>query len=63
MTRLLLVCLAFSVSALSGCDNRTQEDRRWDQIAETLKTDKAAQPFTQAERPWSNAEHHHGLAW
>jgi hypothetical protein len=63
MTRLLLVCMAFLVSALSGCDDRTQEDRRWDQIAETLKTDKATQPFTQAKKPWSNAEHHEGLAW
>jgi hypothetical protein len=63
MTRPLFVCLALFASALSGCDDRTQEAKRWDQIAETLKTDKAAQPFTQAKNPWSNAEHHEGLAW
>jgi uncharacterized lipoprotein NlpE involved in copper resistance len=64
MTRLPLVCLAFLVCTLSGCDNRTQEDRRWDQIAQTLTTDKKnVQPFTQARKPWSSAEHHQGLAW
>jgi hypothetical protein len=63
MARLLLIRVAFLMLVLSGCDNRTQEDRRWDQIAETLNTDKSAQPFTQARDPWSNAEHHQGLAW
>jgi hypothetical protein len=63
MTRPLLVCLALLASTLSGCDNRTQEARRWDQIAETLRTGKVVQPFTQAKNPWSNAEHHKGVAW
>jgi hypothetical protein len=63
MTRPLLISLAFFASAFSGCDNRTRDDERWDQISETLKTDKAVQPFKQAKDPWSNAEHHEGVAW
>ena len=62
MTR-FFVCLAFLASAFSGCDNRTNDGRRWDEIAETLKTDKNVQPFKEAEDPWSSAEHHNGLAW
>jgi hypothetical protein len=63
MTRTPLICLALIASALTGCDNRTQDGKRWDQIAENLKTDKGVQPFPQAEDPWSSAEHHSGLAW
>jgi hypothetical protein len=63
MTRPLLIGLALFASAFSGCDNRTHDDERWDQISETLKTDRSIQPFKQAKDPWSNAEHHEGLAW
>ena len=63
MTRPFLICLVLIASALSGCDNRTNDDKRWDQIAETLKSDKGAQPFKEAEDPWSSVEYHTGLAW
>jgi hypothetical protein len=63
MVRLFFVCLVLISSAFSGCDNRTRDGNRWDQIAETLESDKAVQPFKEAEDPWSSAEHHTGLAW
>jgi len=63
MTRRFLVCLALMASALCGCDNRTRDDERFDQIAETQKSDKGAQPFKEAEDPWSSAEYRKGLAW
>jgi hypothetical protein len=50
-------------SIYCGCDNRTRDDKRWDQIAETQKSDKDAQPFKEAQDPWSSAEYHTGLAW
>jgi hypothetical protein len=63
MTRLIVAALCLAVFALNGCDNRTRDDDRWDQIAETLKKDKNAQPWSDAESPWANAEHHSGTAW
>jgi hypothetical protein len=63
MSRFFLLGVALLASALSGCDNRTHEAQRWDQIAETLRTDQNIQPFKGAEKPWSSAEHHQGLAW
>ena len=63
MTRLIVAALCFAAFALNGCDNRTRDDDRWEQIAETLKKDKNAQPWPDAESPWANAEHHSGTAW
>ena len=63
MIRPLLVYLVLIASALCGCDNRTRDDKVWDQIAEAQKSDKGAQPFKEAEDPWSSAEYHKGLAW
>jgi hypothetical protein len=63
MTRPLLVCLVLIACVLCGCDNRTRDDKVFDQIAATQKSDKGAQPFKEAEDPWSSAEHHKGLAW
>jgi hypothetical protein len=63
MIRSSLVCLALIASAFCGCDNRTHDAKRWDQIAEDLKTDKGIQPFHQARDTWSSAEYHKGLSW
>ena len=63
MTRPLLVCLVLVACVLSGCDNRTRDDKVFDQIAATQKSDKGAQPFKEAQDPWSSAEYHKGLAW
>ena len=63
MIRPFSVCLVLVACVLCGCDNRTRDDKRWDQIAETQKSDKDAQPFKEAEDPWSSAEYHKGLAW
>ena len=37
MTRLFVAALCLATFALNGCDNRTRDDVRWDQIAETQK--------------------------
>jgi len=63
MTRLIVTALCLITFALNGCDNRTRDAARWDQIADTLKTDKNAQPWPEADSPWENAEHHTGTAW
>jgi len=63
MTRPIVAALCFASLALNGCDNRTRDDDRWDQIAETLKKEKEVQPWSAAESPWGNAEHHSGTAW
>jgi uncharacterized lipoprotein NlpE involved in copper resistance len=63
MTRPIVTALCLVTFALSGCDNRTRDAARWDQIAETLKTDKNVQPWSEASSPWENAEHHTGAAW
>ena len=63
MTRLFVAALCLAAFALNGCDNRTRDDDRWDQIAETLKKEKEVQPWSAAESPWGNAEHHSGTAW
>ena len=63
MTRLILAALTLATFLLNGCDNRTREAVRWDQIAEAQKTDKKVQKWPEAEFPWSNAEHHTGIAW
>ena len=63
MTRLILAALSLATLVLNGCDNRTREAVRWDQIAEAQKTDKKVQKWPEAESPWSNAEHHTEIAW
>jgi hypothetical protein len=63
MTRLILAALYLATLLLNGCDDRTREAVRWGQIAEAQKTDKNVQKWPEAESPWSNAEHHTGIAW
>jgi hypothetical protein len=63
MTRLILAALCLATLLLNGCDDRTREAVRWGQIAEAQKTDKNVQKWPEAESPWSNAEHHTGIAW
>jgi hypothetical protein len=63
MTRLIVAALCLAAFALNGCDNRTRDGVRWDQIAQRLKKDKNSQPWPDAESPWANAEHHSGTAW
>jgi hypothetical protein len=54
MTRLIVAALCLAAFALNGCDNRTRDAKRWDQIAETRKKDKNVQPWSDAESPWAN---------
>jgi hypothetical protein len=63
MTRLFVAALCFATLALNSCNNRTRDDQRWEQIAETQKTDKKVQPWSEAKSPWGSAEHHDGTAW
>ncbi|HYY31324.1 MAG TPA: hypothetical protein VE860_25510 [Chthoniobacterales bacterium] len=63
MTRLITAALCIAIFGLTGCDNRTRDGKRWDQIAEIQRADKTAQPWPDARSPWSEAEHHSGLAW
>jgi hypothetical protein len=63
MIRLACSCLVLSSLCLTSCDNRTQEDRRWETIAKDLKSGDKVQPWKQAADPWSNDEHHAGVAW
>jgi hypothetical protein len=49
--------------AFAGCDNRTRDAVRWDQIAEAQRSDKGVQPWQEASSPWSNVQHRTGLAW
>ena len=46
-----------------GCDNRTGEATRWDQIAKDQKKDPKDQPWEQAKEPWRNDHNHEGTAW
>ena len=52
MTRLIVAALCLAAFALNGCDNRTRDAVRWDQIAERLQKDKKSQPWPNAESPW-----------
>jgi hypothetical protein len=54
MTRLIVAALCLAAFALNGCDNRTRDAKRWDQIAETQKKDKNVQPWSDVESPWAN---------
>jgi hypothetical protein len=64
-TRRYVFAAAFCIAivGLTGCDNRTRDGKRWDQIAEVQKTDKNAQPWEEANSPWSEVEQHSGTAW
>jgi hypothetical protein len=55
--------LSIALICLSGCDNRTRDGKRWDQIAEVQKTDKNAQRWKEASSPWGEVEHHSVPAW
>jgi hypothetical protein len=60
----LLFLSLLGVVGLSGCDNRTQEAVRWDQIAVTLHSDtEKVQMWKEAENPWRNEKQHSGVAW
>jgi hypothetical protein len=63
MFRLFTLAAGVALFALAGCDNRTEEAVRWDQIAKDLKKGEAKQPFTEADAPWSNDNHHTGTPW
>jgi uncharacterized lipoprotein NlpE involved in copper resistance len=57
---LLIVGVVF---ALTGCNNQTQEGRRWVQISKNLNDGVATQPFDSAKELWSSAERHGGTSW
>jgi hypothetical protein len=61
--RLLVVALCIAACTLTGCNNRTRDAVRWDQIAEAQRTDKNVQPWSEASRPWANVQYHTGTAW
>lgn len=63
MIRFACSCLVLISLWLTGCDNRTQEARRWETIAKDLKSGNKVQPWREAADPWSNQEHHSGVAW
>jgi hypothetical protein len=63
MIRFACSCLVLATVGLTGCDNRTQEDRRWETIAKNQQSGHATQPWKEAAEPWSNNEHHSGVAW
>jgi hypothetical protein len=63
MIRLTLASLCVVMVTLAGCDNRTRDAVRWDQIAEAQKANKDVQPWQEASSPWSDVQHHTGLAW
>jgi uncharacterized lipoprotein NlpE involved in copper resistance len=62
MTRTFLLFVAI-VLGLAGCDNRTQEARRWEKISMNLNQGIATQPFHAAKALWSSAEYPAGTAW
>ncbi|MBV8142047.1 MAG: hypothetical protein JO279_07145 [Verrucomicrobia bacterium] len=63
MPPLIFAALCVAIFGLTGCDNRTRDGVRWDQIADAQKKDKNVQPWLEARSPWSNAQHHTGIAW
>jgi len=63
MTRLILATLCLVTVTLTGCDNRTRDAVRWDQIADAQNANKDVQPWQAANSPWSNVQRHTGLAW
>lgn len=63
MIRTLWFLVLAAPALLGGCDNRTHDARRWDQIAQRQGGGPATQPWKDAKSPWSSAEHHEGLAW
>jgi hypothetical protein len=63
MTRLIVAALCIAASILTGCNNRTRDAVRWDQIAEAQSTVQNVQPWSEARRPWASAQYHNGTAW
>lgn len=63
MIRALWFLVLVAPTLLGGCDNRTQDARRWDQIAQNLDNRSHSQPWKDAKSPWSSAEAHEGVAW
>ena len=63
MIRTLWFLVLVAPALLDGCDNRTQDARRWDQIAQNLDNGSHSQPWKDAKSPWSSAEAHDGVAW
>ncbi|MBV9488309.1 MAG: hypothetical protein JO069_01120 [Verrucomicrobia bacterium] len=59
----LLLALSIGALTFTGCDNRTQEARRWDQIARDLNGKEPTQPWHEARQPWSSEQSHEGTAW
>jgi hypothetical protein len=63
MTRLILATLCIATLILAGCDNRTRDAVRWDQIADAQKANKDLQPWSEADSPWGDVEHKTGTVW
>jgi hypothetical protein len=61
--RLLVVSLSIATCTLTGCNNRTRDAVRWDQIAEAQRSVQNVQPWSEARRPWASAQYHNGTAW
>jgi uncharacterized lipoprotein NlpE involved in copper resistance len=63
MIRFACSWLVLTTLCLIGCDNRTQEDRRWEKIAKDLKSSGKVQSWKEAADPWSNERYRTGTAW
>ncbi|MBV9671731.1 MAG: hypothetical protein JO076_02765 [Verrucomicrobia bacterium] len=63
MLRVLTLSFCVAIFLLVGCDNRTADAVRWDQIAAMQRKGEGIQPWTQANSPWRNAEHRKDLPW
>jgi hypothetical protein len=63
MRLLVPFALIAGTFAFAGCDNRTQEGVRWDQIAQNQSGKEPIQPWQAARAPWGSEQHHEGTAW
>gem|GEM_PF-3854841 len=55
----LSLAAGLTLLTLTGCDNRTKEAVRWDQIAQTLQKNSKVQRWEQAKSLWGNNNHYH----
>jgi hypothetical protein len=54
-----LLAAGLTLLTLTGCDNRTKEAVRWDQIAQTLQKNSKVQRWEQAKSLRGNNNHYH----
>ena len=57
---LCLLIVPFSL-LFAACDNRTQEDTRWDEVYKDLTSGDKVQPWKDARESFSSSDH--GKKW